>query len=496
MASHTRSHSVRAVTVQRQRSHTVEPDRKLYSSPRGALRLDAEEDGVYRTRRGTKLPISVSLFLLSLFVPWIIHLGDMRLSIYRIVLILTLIPTLIAWIGGKAGRFRTADIALILYSVWAFISLCTLHGLHEGLQSSVILFVETTGAYLLARCYIRSAEDFYNLSLFMFKVFVCILPFAVIEAISGHNVFSELLSLVFPTPPDAIYPPRWGLRRVQAFTEHPILFGICTGSIFSLVFLVIGYGRAMVFRMSRSVIVLVLTFLSLSSGPIGAVVLQGLLIAWNALLRHHTWRWKGIILALISINLIIAANPKQSLVMFYFSNFAFDEFTAYFRVLIWRFAIGSVASHPLLGVGFGEWERPYWMPSSIDMFWLLHAVRYGLPAAFLMMLAFFSNFLTVAYKKGLNDQLSDYRTAYLLSMTGFFVAGWAVHYWNASYVLFLFFLGSGVWLSDVKQPQPSAAEPPSVEGHSRSARVRNKRPQIALRARPDHVSRNRVERPT
>ena len=188
------------------------------------------------------------------------------------------------------------------------------------------------------------------------------------------------------------------------------------------------------------------TFLSLSAGPIGAVVLQALLILWDRVLKRNKWRWKILLAIAAIINLMIAAIPNQSLVMFYISRFTFDEFTAYFRVLIWRYASNSALNHPFFGVGLGEWERPYWMPSSIDMFWLIHAVRYGIPAAFLMLLAFSSAILAVASKKALDEKLTEYRTAYLLSMTSFFIAGWAVHYWNASYVLFLFLLGSGMWL--------------------------------------------------
>ena len=35
-------------------------------------------------------------------------------------------------------------------------------------------------------------------------------------------------------------------------------------------------------------------------------------------------------------------------------------------------------------------------------------------------------------------------------MTAFFMVGWTVHFWGATYVLFLFLLGSGVWILDAK----------------------------------------------
>ena len=98
------------------------------------------------------------------------------------------------------------------------------------------------------------------------------------------------------------------------------------------------------------------------------------------------------------------------------------------------------------------------MASSIDNFWLFHAVRYGLPAAFLMLLAFFSIFLAVSFKKGLDARLGEYRTGFLITMTAFFVVAWTVHFWDAAYVVFLFLMGSGVWMLDVKSKERAASE--------------------------------------
>ena len=97
-----------------------------------------------------------------------------------------------------------------------------------------------------------------------------------------------------------------------------------------------------------------------------------------------------------------------------------------------------------------EWERPEWMPPSIDNFWLFYAVHYGLPAAFLLLLAFLSIFLAVGFRKGLDDKMTEYRTGFLITMTAFFLVGWTVHFWDAAYVLFLFLMGSGVWMLDVR----------------------------------------------
>jgi hypothetical protein len=61
-----------------------------------------------------------------------------------------------------------------------------------------------------------------------------------------------------------------------------------------------------------------------------------------------------------------------------------------------------------------------------------------------------SIFLAVGFKKGLDNKVTTYRTAFLITMTAFFLVGWTVLFWDAAYVLFLFLMGSGVWILDVE----------------------------------------------
>ena len=116
------------------------------------------------------------------------------MSVYRIVLLLMVLPCLGMWMAGKAGRIRIADIAVLLYSFWATLSLTVIHGLELSIQSSGIIFIETVGPYLLARCYIRDADDFYNVIQLLFRIVVLLLPFAVFEFVSGQNILRELFA--------------------------------------------------------------------------------------------------------------------------------------------------------------------------------------------------------------------------------------------------------------------------------------------------------------
>ncbi len=79
---------------------------------------------------------------------------------------------------------------------------------------------------------------------------------------------------------------------------------MCTGSIFALVHLVLGYQKSFFQRSLRTGIVGATSILSLSSGPLIAIVVQGFLLSWNWLLRAIKIRWKILIGLLVLIGSI------------------------------------------------------------------------------------------------------------------------------------------------------------------------------------------------
>ena len=119
-------------------------------------------------------------------------------------------------------------------------------------------------------------------------------------------------------------------------------------------------------------------------------------------------------------------------------------------MLIWHYGSASVLNHPLFGVGLNEWERPEWMPPSINFWLFLFQSATACRRSFLPLLAFLLIFLAVGFKKGLDDKITAYRMGFLITMTAFFLVSWTVHFWDAAYVIFLFLMGSGVWILDAR----------------------------------------------
>ncbi len=422
------------------------------SRPLG-VRLDPTKSVVV-TSKGLRWP--VFLFLVVLFLPWIFNVGSLALSPYRLVLLGTFVPCVFAWLTGKAGRVRVSDILIILYCVWATISLSANHGFGNSVQTAGILFIETFGPYLMARCYIRSVASFREMIRLLYRMVAILLPFAIFEAFSGRDIILELFSSVLPTHVVAITDPRWGLRRAQTVFEHPILHGVVCGSFLAMVHTVLGDRQSLSKRWLMTGIVGATAFLSFSSGPITALAAQGMLLGWNWLLQQNKSRWKLLWAMVFAGYVLVSLMSNQTVPEFFITHFAFDQLSAGYRVLIWNFGTQSVLNHPIFGVGLGEWDRPLWMPPSIDMFWLAHAVFYGLPGGILMLAAFLCAIFKAGFLNGLDEETSRYKTAYVIAMTGLFLVGWTVHFWNTTYVLAMFLLGSGVFFSEL------SAEPDTV----------------------------------
>jgi hypothetical protein len=418
----------------------------------------ARQQGIesHRAKR-KKASWPVFLFLLGLVWPCVIVVGPLRMSLYRIVLLAMLLPCLAMFISGRGGRIRLADITLLLFSFWCVLSLSVVNGIGPSAQTSGIVFLESVGPYLLARCFIRDADDFYNMIQLLFTLVLVLLPFAIVESVTGHNISRELFAMICPTV-SGESPPRLGLTRVQSVFDHPILFGVCTGSIFALVHLVLGYKKSFVRRNLMTGAVATTVVLSLSAGPLIALIAQGLLLLWNSLLQDIKARWKILVGLVVVIALSIEIVANRSLPAIVSSYLSFDDGSYWYRMMIWDVGSASVQKYPLFGSGLNDWERPNWMIATIDNFWLFLAIRYGLPASILLLLALFSVFLAVGFKKDLDDKITAYRTGFLIAMTAFFLVGWTVAFWDAAYVLFLFLMGSGLWMLDVKTSEgPSHA---------------------------------------
>jgi hypothetical protein len=95
------------------------------------------------------------------------------------------------------------------------------------------------------------------------------------------------------------------------------------------------------------------------------------------------------------------------------------------------------------------------MSDSMDNFWLLITVRYGVPALVFLLATVFGLVIAAGLRKNIPLEWRHARHAWAFTLFGISVAAATVHLWNALFVLFMFLVGSGAWLAD-PSVRPSA----------------------------------------
>jgi hypothetical protein len=429
-----------------------------------------------RARDVESLSLFVPLFIVALALPIEINIGPLRLWPYRVLLLLAFFPCLSAWLSGRAGKFRWPDLLVLFSTIWSVLALAVHHGA-AAWETSGIQILETFGSFLLARTMIRSPGGFERMVRVLFWVIAFLLPFAVVEAVTARPVLLDLLGTVFTVFSNTPHEIRLGLDRVQGTFQHPILFGVFCASAFSLAFYVLGFGKTGIKRWFRPFLVFVGVFLSLSSGPLSALMAQWCVIAYDRLTRTLRNRWLVLAVAIAVLYVSVDLYANRSPVEVFIGYAALNPNTAWARIHIFNYGSAEVMRHPLLGIGHNSnWTRAWWMHASMDMFWLLVAVRYGLPGALSLGLAVIVAAISIGRRQGLNERIAAYRTGFLVMLVGMTIAGWGVHLWNAPYALFMFLLGSGIWILDSNNALatlPSSTDP--ANGTRRSGPVVKKR---------------------
>lgn len=420
----------------------------------------------------SSLAWQVKLFILSLALPWEFAIGPAKVSPNRLVLLVMLPICVIAWLAGKAGRFRLSDFGILLFAFWCAAALLINQRSSNAIQSAGILIVETAGAYMLARRYVRNAESFHMCMMFAAKVVACILPFALIEWATGKNVLMMLAESVLHTLPYGENPKRMGFWRAQGPFLHPIIFGLFAGS--TIAFMANTFLRSP--RAGNAILLLACcwtTVTSMSSAPLAALLLQIALIGWNYVFRSNAYRWKILWGMVLLSYLIVEFGSNQTPVQFYISKFTFEQQTGWYRIWIWEHGSASVLNNLWIGIGLNDWVRPKWMVSdSVDNFWLLTAMRYGLPALLLLAVSALSIWLAIARRMSSDFEAESFRTSYLICMVAFVLVGATVHFWGAVYVWFFFLLGAGVALIEAQDKLGEDVKSAAKISSARRAQIR------------------------
>jgi hypothetical protein len=420
-------------------------------------------------RKGRRLfgvPIVVALFFFAMMFPTSVSVnaGSMRLSLFRVVLIIMFLPMLWALFSGRNLKPNIFDALVLGHAAWALLALINWGGLVQGIESGGIYIVEAVGAYLVGRVYIRGLVDFTAFAkLFVGSVAVMVL-FTLPEALSSNHFLYNGFAAATGAPPAPYIEKRMGLARAFGTFDHPILYGVFSAAAFSLAYFMVAGRRLTNFRgMIMVLAVSLATFLSASGGPYLVLIMQIFVATWERVLTGVQGRWKALLALFLLVYLWIDLMTTRTPFHVFITYFTFSAQSSYNRILIFTYGTAEVARHPLLGIGMGDWIRPPWMSDSMDNFWLLIAVRYGLPALAMLVALMVGLVVAVANRPDFPPAWRNARHAWAFGLFGMAVVGGTVHLWNALFVLFMFMIGSGVWMYDSRPelaPRARGTAPP------------------------------------
>ncbi len=382
------------------------------------------------------------VFMSALLVPGYFYVAGSSLTVYRLVL-LALFPLLAwRWITGAAGKPNTVDILILCGGIWIILGLIANHGFGV-LPFAGILFVEGFGGYLIGRMLVRNASDFKRYFTFYTILFAILLPFALVEMVTGKNLLRMFFDVFLSLPPRQVnLGLRLGFVRPQTVFHHPILYGLMGSMGFANVLYI--YRKQFMKSLRLGAFFLFVTFTALSSGPMLSILCQCGLIFWDRTLRFLRGRWALLaICAFMGLGLLRLAE-EFNIVDFVINNLTYDPTTAPGRLINFEYGMAEIQRHPFFGIGQNDWVRPWWRKPSFDNFWVGYAMRYGIPTFLFLVLAILVSFAKIS-SKDLSETESDYRTGYLITLIGVVITLGTVNIWEAANVFVSIYIGMGAW---------------------------------------------------
>lgn len=416
-------------------------------------------------------PVPVLLLVASFLCPteFSLYLDSLRLPPHRIALIL-LFPIALYRLFLRPGlRVHAFDILFVLFAAWtAYVY--SFHAGQEGFVYGGSLALESLGGYLVARAWVRDADTFAATLKVMTAAIGLAALIALPETLFGqtftHDFLAGLTGYKHPTGVET----RMGLTRAYGTFDHPIHYGTFCAAFLALFW----YSeRHQASRNKKVALVAAATLLGLSSAPLLCIGLQTAMLVWERATRGVALRTAMTVAVLVGLYIGASLVSNRSPINLIATGMTLDAWTGFYRLQIWENGLDNVWGNPLFGIGLAEWDRPKWMVSStVDAFWLVTAMRSGIPAFLLVVSAILLLGRAVVTRaiRSRDRDLSRIAMGWMMSLIAMSLIACTVHYWNVLHTFFFFFLGLAGWLADPKRGKIRAKAPLAA------APVRQRRP--------------------
>jgi len=423
-------------------------------------------------------PVPVVLVVASFLCPteFSIYLDGLRLPPHRVALIILFPFALARLLASPAIRIKSFDFVFILFNVWTVWVFAYHAGGKEGLVYGGSLALESLGAYLIARTYVRDAPAFQATIKIILGAIATAALIALPETLLGqtfvHDFLRSLTGYHHPTGIET----RLGLTRAYGTFDHPIHYGTFCAALLALIWF---SEHRSAKRNGKAALVSFATFLGISSAPMLCLGLQGGMLVWDRLTRGITSRGWLTIATLAGLYIGASMVATRSPIAFVATGMTLDPWTGFYRLQIWENGLENVWANPWVGIGLADWVRPWWMVSpTVDAFWLVITMREGIPAIVLIGLAM--GLLARAVLKGrrlhANRTVRTIALGWMMSLIALTLIGCTVHYWNVLHAYFFFFLGLGGWIADPTRAARMAIGAAEDAGRAARQRLKGLRP--------------------
>ena len=418
------------------------------------------------SKKKTRAAWPVILLIIAFLCPteFSLYIGGLRLPPHRVALLLVIPIALWRLLAQKGLKLRSFDIAFVLFNVWTIAIYMYHQGQDEGLVYGGSLALESLGSYLVARVWIRNAEQFLAALRVMAAAILVAGLIALPETLFGqiftHDILKTLTGYAHPIAVET----RLHLTRAYGTFDHPIHYGTFCAALLAMFWY--SEKRANT-RYQRVAIIAGATLLGLSSAPILCLGLQAVMLIWEHQTRHIKSR-TGISLAILA-GLYIGASfvMTRSPINFIATGMTLDPWTGYYRLQIWENGLNNVYGDPWTGIGLKDWVRPWWMVSStVDAYWLVTLMREGVPAFLLLVsgIVLLARSVTRRGMKSPDFLVRRLARGWMMSLIALCLVGTTVHFWNVLHAFLFFFLGLAGWMADPRRVSARVAKPQDAGG--------------------------------
>lgn len=438
-----------------------------------------------------RIPLLALLSIIVIVVPLNFNLGPINLTLSRLLFLIAVPVLSINLLRGAYGKINIVDILIVFHVFWlaltVFINNPDVAVTFTGSNAVAIL-----GGYLVARASIRTADQFRALCRLLCMVVLFSLPFGLIETLTGKSILRDILNALpgMGVGGKATDEQRLGLYRVQFLFAHPIHYGFFCSLIFSLGYVGLReyYDRAR--RLINAGIIGMCCFLSLSSGAVLAMGIQGFLMLWQSATQSISGQWRLLISGSLIFYVIAEIGSDRPAIIAILSRAAFNPMTVSIRQRLFEFGTEQIAKTPIFGVGYNDWGLPPWMSGSIDNFWLLQALIYGIPSLVGLAGAALMAMVLIGRRDFSEDsKLKNCRLGWVFTMISMCLTLATVAVWGDMQSFVMFIIGSGVFMVAVETDKGDASAEPEPQRATRYSRF----DPVSASARPEGV-RHRARR--